>query len=281
MKQGVLYVVATPIGHLADISSRAIEVLANVDLIAAEDTRHSRHLLAHYQINVPMQAYHDHNEQRQTPVLLEKLQAGLDIALISDAGTPLLSDPGYRLVKGAHELGIRVSPVPGACAAIAALSASGLATDRFCFAGFPPAKSAARKKFYRQLGGQQATLVFYESSHRIQDSLQDMAAELGGDREALLAREMTKSFETLRKSTLRELQDWVAGDENQRKGEFVLVVAGAPEEAPEGERLELEKLLSVLMQELPLKQACALAARITGARKNQVYKLALSMTAND
>ena len=275
MKQGVLYIVATPIGNLSDISQRAIDVLANVDLIAAEDTRHSRHLLSHFQIATPLVAYHDHNEQSQTPQLVEKLQSGLSIALISDAGTPLLSDPGYRLVKAAHDQRIRVSPIPGACAAIAALSASGLATDQFCFAGFPPARTAARRQFYEVFKQQPQSVIFYESSHRILDSLRDLCAVVGEQREVLLARELTKTFETLRRSPLGELVDWVAGDENQRKGEFVLIQAGADEQ-PDEHRVEVETVLDVLMSELPLKQASALTARITGAKKNQVYKMALA-----
>jgi 16S rRNA (cytidine1402-2'-O)-methyltransferase len=276
MNQGVLYIVATPIGNLADISKRALEVLANVDLIAAEDTRHSRHLLAHYNISVPLQAYHDHNEERQTPILLEKLRAGSDIALISDAGTPLLSDPGYRLVKAAHDSDIRVSPIPGPCAAIAALSAAGLATDRFYFAGFPPAKAGARQGFFEELARQPATLIFYESSHRILASLADMMAVLGADRDAVLAREITKTFETLHKASLAELLAWVQADDNQRKGEFVVMVSGALPQP--GVELDVEKVLAVLMAELPLKQASALAARITGRKKNQVYKMALEMS---
>jgi 16S rRNA (cytidine1402-2'-O)-methyltransferase len=275
MKQGVLYIVATPIGNLSDISQRAIDVLANVDLIAAEDTRHSRHLLSHFQIATPLLAYHDHNEQSQTPQLVEKLQSGLSIALISDAGTPLLSDPGYRLVKAAHDQRIRVSPIPGACAAIAALSASGLATDQFCFAGFPPARTAARRQFYEVFKQQPQSVIFYESSHRILDSLRDLCAVVGEQREVLLARELTKTFETLRRSPLGELVDWVAGDENQRKGEFVLIQAGADEQ-PDEHRVQVETVLDVLMSELPLKQASALTARITGAKKNQVYKMALA-----
>jgi len=208
--------------------------------------------------------------------LLEKLRAGLDIALISDAGTPLLSDPGYRLVRAAHEQDIRVSPIPGPCAAIAALSAAGLPTDRFYFAGFPPAKSGARKAFFEPLAKQSATLIFYESSHRILASLEDMAAVFGAEREAVLARELTKAFETLHKTTLGELLPWVQADDNQRKGEFVVMLGGAPAQA--AIELDVETLLGVLMEELPLKQASALAARISGHKKNQVYKMALAMS---
>lgn len=275
MKQGTLYIVATPIGNLADMSTRAIAVLGEVALIAAEDTRHSQHLLAHFNIKTPMLAYHDHNEAQQTPVLIEKLRAGNSVALISDAGTPLLSDPGYRLVKAAHEAGITVSPLPGPCAAIAALSAAGLPTDRFYFAGFPPAKISARQTFFRDLSRQSATLVFYESSHRIVESLQDMAVLFGHDRQALLAREISKTFETLRKASLAELLEWVMSDANQQKGEFVLVVEGAA--VVSADDSEIKSLLEILLDELPVNQASHLAARITGKKKNEVYKLALSM----
>ena len=280
MKQGVLYIVATPIGNLADMGQRAMDVLANVDLIAAEDTRHSRHLLTHFNIKASLQAYHDHNEQKLTPLLIEKLQAGEAIALISDAGTPLLSDPGYRLVRAAHEAGIRVSPVPGPCAAIAALSVAGLATDSFHFAGFPPAKSTARKALFEGLANNTSTLIFYESSHRILASLQDMAEVFGGDREAVLARELTKTFETIRKASLAELVNWVAEDENQQKGEFVLTVAGVTARSVSQQLVDVDRVLTVLMEELPLKQASQLAAKITGVKKNQVYQRALEMQGN-
>ncbi|HEY9052237.1 MAG TPA: 16S rRNA (cytidine(1402)-2'-O)-methyltransferase [Gammaproteobacteria bacterium] len=277
MKQAALYIVATPIGNLADISQRAIEVLANVDLIAAEDTRHSRHLLQHYNIRTPAQSYHEHNEEQQTPKLIDKLLAGMSIALISDAGTPLLSDPGYRLVRTAHEAGIAVIPLPGPCAAIAALSASGLPTDRYCFYGFPPVKSVARKHFYESLNKINSSLVFYESSHRILASLGDMVEAFGGVREAVLARELTKTFETIRKATLAELYAWVSDSEQQRKGEFVLMVAGSRTEEAESTTVELEQLLSILLEELPLSTATQLAAKITGMKKNRVYKTALEM----
>lgn len=276
MKQGTLYVVATPIGNLADMSPRAIEILEQVDLIAAEDTRHSQHLLAHFSIRTPMIPYHDHNEAQQTPLLIEKLRHGASIALISDAGTPLLSDPGYRLVNAVHEAGLRVSPVPGPCAAVAALSAAGLATDRFLFAGFAPARVAARKQFFESLARETATLVFYESSHRIADSLRDMRDVLGGQRLALLAREISKTFETLHRAELSVLCDWVEADSNQQKGEFVLVVAGA-EKTAGGVAMDVATVLTLLLDELPLKQASALAARITGEKKNRVYRMALEM----
>jgi 16S rRNA (cytidine1402-2'-O)-methyltransferase len=277
MKQGTLYVVATPIGNLADMSTRAREVLEQVSLIAAEDTRHSQHLLAYFSIRTPLTAYHDHNEVQQTPLLIEKLRDGASIALISDAGTPLLSDPGYKLVNAAHEAGIRVSPVPGPCAAIAALSAAGLATDRFLFAGFAPAKSAARKEFFLGLAHETATLVFYESSHRIVESLQEMRDVLGGWRQILMAREISKTFETLHRTTLALLPDWVLADSNQQKGEFVLVVQGADKQDAADINTNVELILRVLLEELPLKQASAIAARITGEKKNAVYKKALEM----
>jgi 16S rRNA (cytidine1402-2'-O)-methyltransferase len=276
MNQGVLYIVATPIGNRSDITQRAIDILSDVDLIAAEDTRHSRHLLQNFNIKTKLCAYHDHNEEQQTPILIEKLHSGSNIALISDAGTPLLSDPGYRLVKAAHEANIKVSPLPGPCAAIAALSASGLPTDRFYFAGFPPSKSSARVHFYEQLCEQTASLIFYESSHRIEKSLFDMNKVFGPQRQAVLAREITKTFETIKKTSLSDLLQWVGDDENQRKGEFVVIIQGNTEQSSEN-TVSLEHMLKVLMDELPLKQATKLAANLTGLKKNQVYKTALDM----
>lgn len=276
MNQGTLYIVATPIGNLSDISQRALEVLRQVDLVAAEDTRHSKPLLHHYGIDKAMLAYHEHNEEQLTPKLVQRLLDGESIALISDAGTPLLSDPGYRLVKMAHEAGLRVSPVPGACAAIAALSASGLATDRFLFAGFPPHKQGARQRFYEALRQQPSTLIFYESSHRVLDSVTDMRDVFGAERAVVLAREISKAFETIHSTTLAALSDWIAGDTNQQKGEFVLVVQGATVQADEL-AVELEHVLGVLLEELPVKQAAQMAARITGLKKNQVYQRALQM----
>lgn len=277
MNQGTLYVIATPIGNLADIGGRAIEVLKQVDLIAAEDTRHSKGLLQYYAIGAPMQAYHDHNEEQITPKLVQRLLAGENIALISDAGTPLLSDPGYRLVKAAHESSIKVSPVPGACAAIAALSASGLATDKFLFAGFPPHKSGARQGFYQQFEQQTSTLIFYESSHRIVASVRDMQLVFGGQRKVVMAREITKTFETIHSSTLEELPEWLQADQNQQKGEFVIVLQGCAE-AMDTMSVGLENILKILLEELTVKQASKLAAKITGMKKNTVYKLALELS---
>ncbi len=274
---GVLYIVATPIGNRDDTSQRAVAVLSEVDFIAAEDTRHSRNLLQHFNIKTRMLAYHDHNEEHVTPQLIEKLLAGKNIALISDAGTPLLSDPGYRLVKAAHEAQIKVSPIPGACAAIAALSASGLATDRFTFAGFPPAKSAARCAFYMQLREHTATQIFYESSHRIQASLADMLSVFGEQRRVVVAREITKTFETIKSAPLGEMVAWLDADANQRKGEFVVLVQGFAAEHQDEVSVKLEPLLTLLMQELPTKQASQLAAKIMGQKKNAVYKVALRL----
>jgi len=277
MNQGTLYVIATPIGNRADMGERAISVLKQVDLIAAEDTRHSKNLMQHYSIDTPMQAYHEHNEEQATPKLIQRLLAGENIALISDAGTPLLSDPGYRLVKAAHESAVKVSPIPGACAAIAALSVSGLATDRFMFTGFPPHKQGARQNFYREFEHQSATLVFYESSHRIVASVNDMLKVFGEDRRVVLAREITKLFETVKSTELGSLLEWLQADSNQQKGEFVLVVEGAEQQLSQ-QSAELSQVLKVLLEELPVKQASQMAAKLTGVKKNQVYKLALELS---
>jgi len=277
MNQGTLYVIATPIGNLADIGERAIEVLKQVDLIAAEDTRHSKGLLQYYGISTPMQAYHDHNEEQLTPKLVERLLGGESIGLISDAGTPLLSDPGYRLVKAAHQARLRVSPIPGACAAIAALSASGLATDKFLFAGFPPHKQGGRQSFYKAFIKQVSTLVFYESSHRVVASVKDMRDVFGAGRQVVMAREISKKFETIHSCLLGELPEWLEADPNQQKGEFVIVVEGVLVE-PDEVSINLEQVLGVLLEELSVKQASKLAAKITGVKKNIVYKIALEMT---
>ncbi len=271
-----LFLVATPIGNLGDISSRALETLKSVDLIAAEDTRHSRRLLQHFAINTRLLACHEHNEEQQTPALIERMLKGHSIALISDAGTPLVSDPGYRLVQAALEQNIRVVPVPGPCAAIAALSASGLPTDRFVFEGFPPARQGARLNYLQALQAEQRTLVFYVSCHRITDTLKDMVAVFGGDRQAVLARELTKTFETIHKAALGELEQWVEADQNQQKGEIVVLVEGAPEQDNEEQQL-LNKLLPILVDELPVKQAAKIASKITGLHKNDLYRQALGL----
>lgn len=273
---GILYVVATPIGNLQDISARALNVLRSVDLIAAEDTRHSARLLDHFGISVPMVACHDHNERSGSGALIERLQAGEQLALISDAGTPLISDPGYHLVRQAREAGVKVVPVPGACAAIAALSAAGLPSDRFVFEGFLPPKGTARRKRLQELADDSRTLIFYEAPHRVLDSVLDMAQELGNDRQAVLARELTKTFETIHDAPLAELAAWIAADSNQQRGECVLLVAGVDDKVGRDEvDAESQRVLSLLAAELPLKKAAALTAQITGARKNLLYQWGL------
>lgn len=274
---GVLYVVPTPIGNLADMTPRAIEVLNGVALIAAEDTRHSGKLLQYFAIKTPAQAYHEHNEREHTPRLVAKLLAGESIALISDAGTPLVSDPGYKLVHEARQAGVQVVPLPGACALIAALSASGLPSDRFIFEGFLPAKSAARQQRLQDMVTETRTLIFYESTHRIEACLQDMLAVFGAEREVVVARELSKKFETIHGAPLAELAAWMAADENQCRGEFVLLVHGAAPAEAGDVNAEAERVLRLLMAELPLKQAAALAAQITGGKKNALYKFALSL----
>ncbi len=280
-RSGTLYVVATPIGNLADISPRAIEVLGTVDRIVAEDTRHSRKLLQHYALQTPMSALHEHNERELAPQLVEQLLQGVSLAVISDAGTPLISDPGYTLVRQARAAGVRVIPVPGPSALACALSASGLPTDRFVFEGFLPARSTARRHRLEQLAGESRTLVFYESSHRILASLQDMQAAFGAGRRAVIARELTKQFETIRGDTLVALRQWVAADPDQQKGEFVVLVQGV--EAPEGDTVsaDAEQLLRLLLEELPIKKAAKLAARITGINKRTLYDRALRLKQAD
>ena len=276
VQPGSLYVVATPIGNLDDISARALRILREVALIAAEDTRHSARLLQHFGIETPLAACHEHNERDQGGRFLARLQAGEDVALISDAGTPLISDPGYHLVRQARAAGFAVVPVPGACALIAALSAAGLPSDRFLFEGFLPAKAAGRRARLEQVREEPRTLIFYEAPHRILECLQDMCEVFGDDRPALLARELTKTFETLQGLPLAELCEWVAADSNQQRGECVVLVAGW--QAPEGEEAvsaEALRVLDLLLSEMPLKRAAALAAEITGVRKNVLYQVAL------
>lgn len=273
---GSLYVVATPIGNLDDISARALSILRSVALIAAEDTRHSARLMQHFGISTPLAACHEHNERDQGGRFLARLQAGEDVALISDAGTPLISDPGFHLVRQARAAGIAVVPVPGACALIAALSAAGLPSDRFIFEGFLPAKAAGRRARLEQVKEESRTLIFYEAPHRILECLQDMQAVFGDERPALLARELTKTFETLKGMPLAELAAWVAADSNQQRGECVVLVAGwqAPEDE-EAVSAEAMRVLNLLLAEMPLKRAAALAAEITGVRKNLLYQVAL------
>ena len=282
MSESVLYVVATPIGNLAAISERALSVLRSVDLIAAEDTRHTRQLLMHFTINKPLFSVHDHNEQQRIEKVIAELSAGQSIALVSDAGTPLISDPGFHVVQAVREAGFKVVPVPGACALVTALSAAAMPTDRFCFEGFLPAKSSGRKKQLQKVEEEVRTLVFYESPHRIVDSLSDMAEVFGADRQITVAREITKTFETFYTGSLTQTLKWMQGDANQQRGEFVLVVAGAPEkEDEEAAAVSAEKVLKVLLAELPVKQAAALCAKITGQKKNALYQQALELQKTD
>ncbi|MDZ4262922.1 MAG: 16S rRNA (cytidine(1402)-2'-O)-methyltransferase [Pseudomonadota bacterium] len=274
---GTLYVVATPIGNLGDMSARAIAVLQQVDLIAAEDTRHSGPLLQHFGITTSCIACHDHNEREIAAGLVARIVAGESVALISDAGTPLISDPGYHLVRTAREAGLPVVPVPGASAVIAALSVSGLPSDRFSFEGFLPAKSSARRQRLQTLVDESGTLIFYESTHRIEESLADMAAVFGPERYVVIAREITKRFETVHGDTLEKLISWIAADANQTKGEFVVMVHGAAEPETRVVDAETERVLKLLLEELPVKQAAALAAKITGAKKNALYQFALGL----
>lgn len=272
--QGQLFIVPTPIGNLADITQRALEVLQAVDLIAAEDTRHTGLLLQHFGINARLFALHDHNEQQKAETLVAKLKEGQNIALVSDAGTPLINDPGYHLVRTCREAGIRVVPLPGPCAAITALSAAGLPSDRFCYEGFLPAKSKGRRDALRAIEAEPRTLIFYESTHRLLDSLEDIVAVLGESRYVVLARELTKTWETIHGAPVGELLAWVKEDENRRKGEMVLIVEGhkAQEDDLPADAL---RTLALLQAELPLKKAAALAAEIHGVKKNALYKYAL------
>ncbi|CFQ43956.1 MULTISPECIES: 16S rRNA (cytidine(1402)-2'-O)-methyltransferase [Yersinia] len=270
-----LYVVPTPIGNLGDITHRALEVLKGVDLIAAEDTRHTGLLLQHFAINARLFALHDHNEQQKADHLLAKLQEGQSIALVSDAGTPLINDPGYHLVRRCREAGIRVVPLPGACAAITALSAAGLASDRFCYEGFLPAKTKGRKDTLQALIEEPRTLIFYESTHRLLESLQDMVTVLGPQRYVVLARELTKTWESIHGAPVGELLAWVQEEETRRRGEMVLIVEGHKVQTDDALPAAALRTLALLQQELPLKKAAALAAEIHGVKKNALYKYAL------
>jgi len=276
LEKQILYVVATPIGNLEDISLRARDILAGVDCIAAEDTRHSSRLLQHYGINTHCVALHEHNERKVTDKLLQQIQEGQNLALISDAGTPLLSDPGYHLVKEARSRGIRVVPVPGACALIAALSASGLPTDCFYFEGFLPVKPGARCKQLAAVRNYTGTLIFYESPHRIEETIQDMLTVFGAEREAVLARELTKTYETIHGDRLGALITWLAQDPNQRRGEMVILVHGAEKRDESDITPEAERILAILQRDLPVKQAAALTAEITGIKKNRLYQHAIA-----
>ncbi|WP_038174136.1 16S rRNA (cytidine(1402)-2'-O)-methyltransferase [Vibrio pacinii] len=270
-----LYIVPTPIGNLGDITQRAIEVLSSVDLIAAEDTRHTGKLLSHFNIQTKTYALHDHNEQQKAQVLVDKLLAGHSIALVSDAGTPLISDPGYHLVTQCRQAGVKVVPLPGACAVITALSASGLPSDRFSFEGFLPAKSKGRKDRFLDIAKVERTCIFYESPHRILDSLDDMLEILGPEREVVLARELTKTFETIQGMPLGDLIEWVKSDSNQQRGEMALLIHGYRTTAEDTLPDEVTRTLAILTKELPLKKAAALTAEIYNLKKNALYKWGL------
>ncbi len=275
-KSGILYVVATPIGNLGDMTVRAVEVLQQVDKIAAEDTRHSAALLKHYSISKPAISLHNFNERERVQQVIGSLLAGESIALISDAGTPLISDPGYHLVREAKAQGITVSPIPGACALIAALSAAGLATDRFVFEGFLPAKAEARRQQLQAFLQEPRTVIFYEAPHRLQDTLQAMLQVFGGARKAVVAREISKVYESILSGDIQMLTDYYDAHTDECRGEVVLLLAGA--EAGDDDKVSLrpQAVLSILLQELPLKQAVTLASKITGERRNVLYEAALA-----
>jgi len=274
--ESALYVVATPIGNLRDITLRALDILAAADVVAAEDTRNTAHLLTHHGIGANrLMAVHQHNERGAAEKVIALLRVGQSVAFVSDAGTPAVSDPGALLVQAVRAAGLRVIPIPGANAALAALSAAGLAEPHFLFYGFLPNKSAARRTALQELCGHPYTLVFYEAPHRILECVADLCAMLGGDRQIVLAREITKLFETIHTCSLRDAEAWLLSDSNQQRGEFVVLVSGAPPQA--GLSLETLNTLSLLLGELPLKQAVQLAAKITGANRSELYQRALQM----
>ena len=277
---GALYVVATPIGNLQDLSRRARDVLDSVDLILAEDTRHSAKLLNHYGIATACRSFHEHNESHQVARIVERIAAGERVALISDAGTPLISDPGFRLVAALREQEQAVIPIPGASAVTCALSVAGLPTARFCFEGFLPARSSARRRHLQALSVERRTLVFYESPRRIKQALADLAAEFGHDRRAAVARELTKIHESVLTGTLAELHGWLEEHEEQCRGEFVIVVAGAAPDHEDNDTASISSkdLLRLLIEELPVKQAVSVAARITGGKRNALYKQAIALS---
>jgi len=277
---GLLYVVATPIGNLDDLSERARQVLAGADLVAAEDTRHSGRLLQHLGLSKPMLALHDHNERGRVSRVLEALSAGQTVALVSDAGTPLISDPGYIVVREARAAGFKVSPIPGACALVAGLSAAGLPTDQFLFAGFLPAKRAGRKSTLESFRRQSATLVFYESPHRITDLMEDVVDVFGAERECVLGRELTKTFETFYSGEAAEVLAELQADPHGSRGEFVVMVRGAADVPSAEASVDADKLLALLVKELPVKTAAKIVADVSGLSKNDLYQRALGLRDN-
>jgi len=274
-KTGVLYVVATPIGNLGDMTARAVEILSSVDLILAEDTRHASILLRHFDIQSPVWSCHEHNERKQLPTVLERLEKGQSIGLISDAGTPLISDPGYVIVREARRRGFTVSPVPGPSALIAALSVSGLPTDRFSFEGFAPAKAGPRERFLEQLNSSGSTVVLYESSHRILQMMEAITKVLGPNREVVVARELTKKFEQFFSGTAADVLAQMTHADHSGRGEFVVVIAGSP--VAEVDTEQAKKLMSLLLEELPLKSASRIAARWSGLNRNELYQAGLEL----
>jgi len=274
---GILFVVATPIGNLEDLTPRARQTLASVDLVAAEDTRHTRRLLITIGAKPALIALHDHNEERAVQGIIEALNDGKDVALVSDAGTPLVSDPGFRLVRAAHEQSITVVPLPGPSAVTAALSAAGLPTDRFCFEGFPPSKSAARREWLKNLAAETRTIVIYEAVHRIAASLADMVEIFGADRQAFIGRELSKMHEQCVQDSLGDLRRMVDDGDITSKGEFVVVVSGAP--AAAASSIDSERLLVELSSCLSAKDAARIAANITGEKKNALYERLIQLKA--
>ena len=271
--EAALYIVPTPIGNLSDISQRAIDVLRQATLIAAEDTRHSQVLLSHLGISTPMVAHHEHSTAGALSKLLDRLRQGESVALISDAGTPLVSDPGYRLVREVQDAGLPVVPIPGPCSLITALCASGLPTNRFYFEGFLPAKSVQRRRRLEALAEQEVTLIFLEAPHRVAETLQDMLAIFGSEREVTLARELTKSFETIRRLPLEKMWSWVTDDVNQQRGELVLLLGPPAKQSATTVTEAALRILRLLSEELPPRKASALTAEITGARARDLYNL--------
>jgi len=277
VESGALYVVATPIGNLEDISARALRILREVDAIAAEDTRHTGQLLAHFGIDTPMFSLHEHNERARLERIIARLRGGQSLALVSDAGTPLISDPGFPLVRELRRQRLKVIPIPGPSSILAALSVAGLPTDRFIFEGFLPAKSAARRERLQVLVREERTLVFLESSHRIAETLADLATVFGAERSAVIARELTKRFEEVHSATLSELIAWLDADPHRCRGEFVVLIQGAPVVANEVDTLETRQLLTALLEELPMGRAVAVAVKATRLKRKMLYELALAL----
>jgi len=274
---GTLYIVATPIGNLDDITFRAFEVLKSVDFVLAEDTRHSKTLLSHLDISKPIRAFHEHNEREKTKAIISEIYSGKSIALISDAGTPLISDPGYFLVAQAKKEGLKVVPIPGPTALITALSASGLASDSFTFLGFLPSKQTARIKLLTGLAGRTETIIFYESPKRVLTTLTDMQAIFGDSREVCLAKELTKAFETIHTGSIPNLIEYLTIDQNHQKGEFVVLISATNEIDLAEAEIQLDSLLPILCAEMGTSKAAKIAAKITGIDKKKCYKRAMDL----